>query len=129
VVLKVARSYKQLTVWEKAVDLSLLVYRLTERFPNAEMYGLTSQMRRCAVSIPSNIAEGSQRHSDKDFIRFLAISKGSLAELETQSIIANKLHYLANNDYEDVNRCATEVGKMLSGLIKKLDAALLATVD
>ncbi len=124
-----ARHFKQLTVWEKAVSLSLLVYRITSHFPAAELYGLTAQMRRCAVSIPSNIAEGSERQSDRDFIRFLNISKGSLAELETQCLIAHKLHFIENNDFEDITLCATEVGKMLNGLIRKLEPTPLAAVD
>ena len=87
-------SYKQLTVWQKSIELTLLVYRITKNFPSDELYGLVSQIRRCAVSIPSNIAEGYTRHRKLEYVRFLQIAYASGAELETQLLIAEKLRYI-----------------------------------
>ncbi len=87
------RSYRDLLVWQKAVELALLVYRLSEGFPRREIYGLTSQVRRAAVSVPSNIAEGYGRSSRKEYVQFLSIAQGSLKEMETQTIIAQRLGY------------------------------------
>ena len=85
-------------VWKKSMDLVSNIYKITESFPNKELYGLTNQIRRAAVSIPSNIAEGAARNSKKEFIQFLFIALGSLSELETQIIIASRLEYLNNLD-------------------------------
>lgn len=96
------------------------IYKITRNFPEEERYGLTSQMRRCAVSIASNIAEGHMRNTDKDFKQFLAIARGSCAELETQSLIAYNLQYM-NEDYNrSVMLTIEEVAKMLSSLYSKL---------
>ncbi len=92
------RSHKDLEVWKKSMDLVGNNYRTTEFFPNKEVYGLTNQIRRAAVSIPSNIAEDAARNSKKEFIQFLFIALGSLSELETQIIIASRLEYLNNLD-------------------------------
>ena len=92
------RNHKDLEVWKKSMDLVSNIYKITESFPNKELYGLTNQIRRAAVSIPSNIAEGAARNSKKEFIQFLYIALGSLSELETQIIIANRLEYLNNLD-------------------------------
>ncbi len=113
-------SYRSLLVWQKSVDFVVLVYRLLGRFPKNEQYGLSSQMQRAAVSIPSNIAEGKERQSDRDFARFIAIALGSLAELETQLLIAQKLGYLDEFDWQEVTAQADEIGKMLRSLHKKL---------
>ena len=88
------QSYRELIVWQKAIDLVVAIYRITQSFPREEAFGLTSQLRRAAVSIPSNIAEGQGRRSAKEFQRFLDIARGSLQEVETQLLIANRLHYL-----------------------------------
>lgn len=88
------RSYKDLIVWQKAMDLVELVYHLTKLFPKDEQYGLSNQLRRAAVSIPSNIAEGQARNSTAEFRNFLSIARGSLAELETQLLIAERLNYI-----------------------------------
>ncbi len=109
-------GHKDLDVWKKSMALVLDVYKNTQNFPSHELYGLTSQIRRSAVSIPSNIAEGAARNSDKDFIRFCYISLGSLAELETQLIIAHQLKYL-ENDFEDK---IVAIKQMLNGLIASL---------
>ncbi len=113
-------SYKDLLVWKKAVILATAVYALTEKFPREETYGLTSQMRRCAVSIPSNIAEGSIRGSKKDFCHFLRIASGSVAELETQVEISKNLPFGKNFQYDEIINSAAEVNKMIHGLIGKL---------
>ena len=95
------KTHKDLDVWKKSMDLVEGVYRLTKSFPDSEKYGLTNQMRRCAVSIPSNIAEGAGRNSKKEFKQFLYISLGSISELETQLIISSKLNYLKNKTLFD----------------------------
>jgi four helix bundle protein len=115
-------SYRDLLVWQKAVELALLVYRLSEGFPKREMYGLTSQVRRAGVSIPSNIAEGYGRGSRKEYIQFLSIAQGSLKELETQMIIAERLGYATPSQIEKVLAAAEVVGKMLGSLIRSLKA-------
>src|SRR5699024_274455 len=94
------------------------LYRLTKNFPSAELYGLTNQMRRAAVSIPSNIAEGAARGSNNDYIRFLYISLASLAELDTQLLIAKNLGYLTVDSFKDLQNELTEINKMLNGLIR-----------
>lgn len=113
-------SYKDLIVWQKSIDLALLVYSLTEDFPKEEIFGLTSQMRRAAISIPSNISEGRNRKTRKDFAQFLHIAHGSLAELETQIIISQQIRKTKDLDYTHILPLITEIGKMLNGMIKKL---------
>lgn len=111
------RSFQDLIVWQKAMTLAKLVYLLCEKLPSDQRYGLISQMQRCAVSIPSNIAEGSKRGSVKDFAQFLRIARGSAAELETQLFLAGDIYSL------DTAACRTllkEVQKMLEVLIKRL---------
>ena len=110
------RNYKNLVVWQKSMDLVIHVYQLTSNFPDHEKFGLTSQMRRCAVSIPSNIAEGSRRESEKDFRKFILISFGSGAELETQLEITKKLGYLEGAACADIEKLLEEVMKMLNKL-------------
>jgi len=114
-------SYQKLIVWQKSMHLVTQIYKLTQDFPKDERYGLTSQMRRCAVSIPSNIAEGSQRKTQKQFSYFIDISLGSSAELETQIIIANNLGYLESEEqFRKAIADTIEVRKMLFGLQNKL---------
>jgi len=113
-------SYRSLLVWQKSVDFVVLVYRLLGCFPKNEQYGLISQMQRAAVSIPSNIAEGKERQSDRDFARFVTIALGSLAELETQLLIAQRLGYLNETDCQEATAQADEIGKMLRSLRKTL---------
>ena len=114
------QSYQNLVVWQKAMDLVIAVYSLTLQFPESEKYGLIAQMRRSAVSIPSNIAEGKRRGSQKDFRRFLLIAFGSGAELETQLAIAQRFSYRRKLDYAKVDNLLPEVMKMLNVLIGKL---------
>lgn len=112
-----AGSYKQLNVWKKSIDLADDFYTATDLFPRHELFGIVSQMRRAAVSIASNIAEGQMRHSHRDFVRYLRQSRGSLAELQTQLVIAVRRHYLDEVRGRQLFRQANEVDKMLSGLI------------
>lgn len=100
--------------------LITIIYKLTGDFPKEELYGLSSQMRRCAVSTASNLAEGAARNSTKDFLRFISISYGSLAELETQLIIAMNLRYLKKEEFEFLENEIIEIGRMLNGLEKAL---------
>ena len=109
-------QYRNLKVWQKAVDLATEVYRATGSFPKEETYGLTSQIRRCVVSIASNIAEGAGRSHEKEFSQFLSIAYGSAYELETQLIIARNLKYLTVPDFEAFEKALVEVQKMLYSL-------------
>ena len=114
------KSHRDLIVWQRSMDLVIAVYELADLFPKSEMYGLTIQMRRAAVSIPSNIAEGRRRSSRKDFRHFLLNSFGSGAELETQVEIARRLPFGKKLDYVQVNTLLTEVMRMLNRLIFSL---------
>ena len=111
-------DYKDLLVWQKSMDLAQVVYAITKAFPKDELYGLTSQMRRCAVSIPSNIAEGSNRSSNKEFKYFLYISLGTAAELETQLLLAQRIGYVS--DLETLLSEITSIRKMINSLIRTL---------
>jgi four helix bundle protein len=113
-------SHRDLLVWQKAIELTLLVYRLSEEFPKREIYGLAAQIRRAAVSIPSNIAEGYGRGSRREYVQFLCIAQGSLKEMETQTIISEKLTYATSAQAKRVLEAAEVVGKMLGGLIRSL---------
>jgi four helix bundle protein len=114
------QSYQDLTVWKEGIQLSISVYRITTEFPPDEKFGLVSQMRRCAVSIPSNIAEGHARLSTREFWRHISIALGSLAELETQLHIAGELGYTASENIQAVKSIASRLGKQLRGLTKSL---------
>lgn len=118
----IAKDYKELIVWQKSMDLVEEIYILLQTFPKEEMFALTNQMKRSAVSIPSNIAEGEQRNSDKDFVKFLFIARGSNAELQTQLYIALRLGYITNEQAEKAMDLCTEIAKMLNSLISKLKA-------
>jgi len=115
-------SYKDLQAWKISMDFVILIYKLTSKFPSNEMYGLTNQIRRCAVSIPSNLAEGSGRKNTKEYIHFLYISNGSLSELETQLEISYKLGYI--KDIEHLNDKMRYIRSMLVGLIRSLERTL-----
>jgi four helix bundle protein len=114
------KTYRDLLVWQKAMIFVTDIYQTTRAFPREELYGLTSQMRRCAVSIPSNIAEGYGRNSTSDYIRFLQIASGSLYELQTQLEISANLEYLDKNDRERLDSLSREIERMLSSLIHKI---------
>lgn len=115
-------SYKELIVWQKAMDLVVLIYKITKNFPEEEKYGLTSQMRRCAVSIPSNIAEGRRRGSQRDYRQFLMVAYGSGAELETQMEIAERLGFMKNAEEIRAKDLLTEVMKILNKLISLMSS-------
>ena len=114
---KTVSTHKDLNVWKKAMDLAAQVYSLTAKFPKEELYGLTSQIRRSAVSIPSNIAEGAARHSRKEFIQFLHIASGSVAELETQLLLAIRMGFSSSDSFIFH---VEEVRKLLLGLRRSL---------
>jgi len=116
--LKEIKSHKDLKVWQESMSLVLVIYKVSEKFPSHEIYGLTSQLRRASVSIPSNIAEGAGRRGEKEFIRFLFIALGSLSEIETQLEIAFRLNYI--EDLEEINKSIYFIRKMLANLIKSL---------
>ena len=109
-------GYRELKVWRLAMELAEDVYKLCTEFPRNEVYGLTSQLQRAAVSIPSNIAEGQARNSSKEFNHFLGIARGSLAELETQIMLAQRLEFLSTEKANPALEKAEEIGKMLKGL-------------
>ena len=114
------KSYKELIVWQKSVQLVKEVFLLTNKFPKSELYGLISQMRRAAISIPSNIAEGYGRKSSKEYAQFYSIAYGSGLELETQIIIARELGFANNEDFGKVELLLEEVLKMLNSMISKM---------
>jgi four helix bundle protein len=116
-------NFEKLEVWKKAIDFADFVYSTTRAFPDEERFGLTSQMRRAAVSISSNIAEGSSRHSKEDYARFLEIATGSVFEVVSQSFIAQKQQYLSEEDRVRIYNAAEEQSKMLSGLRRSLGPA------
>jgi four helix bundle protein len=114
------KSFKELIVWQKSRVLAVNIYKLTSKYPTEEKYGLVSQLRRCSISVPSNIAEGWGRNSDGNFDKFLKISKGSLAELETQIIISFDLGFIDEIELNKLDAEITEIFKMLVSLIDKI---------
>ncbi len=114
------RSYRDLLVWQKAMEFVVETYRFTESFPREEVYGLRSQVRRASVSVPSNIAEGYGRASRKEYLQFLYVAQGSLKETETQIILAEMLGYVSKDATELLLEKAALVGKLLGGLIRAL---------
>ena len=117
------QSHRDLLVWQRGVELTLAVYKLTQGFPREESYGLTSQLRRAAVSIPSNIAEGYGRGTRRDYSHFLTIARGSNLELQTQLLIAGKLQFASEEAIADAERLSDEIGRMLAALLLKLQAS------
>jgi four helix bundle protein len=115
------KSFKDLRIWQEGIKLVKDIYLLSKKFPKDEIYGLSSQMRRCAVSIPSNIAEGFRRYHNKEYKQFLYITLGSCAELETQVIISHELEYIKEEIKEEINEKIQYICKMVSRLIQKLD--------
>lgn len=112
-------NYKELKVWQKSMELVEVVYKLTSTFPKEEKYGLTSQIQRSSISIPSNIAEGAGRNSDKEFRNFLGVANGSSNELSTQLILAIRIGYANESDIEYIFNLLSEIQKMIFSLIKK----------
>ena len=113
-------SYKDLDIWKKGIELVKNIYQITERFPRSETYGLTSQLRRCAVSIPSNVAEGFRRQYSKEFKQFLSVAMGSAAELETQIIIAKELNYIDSEAEMKILETVDHLSRMIFNLNKRL---------
>lgn len=113
-------KYSELMAWQKAMDLVEKVYTITKGFPLDERFGLTNQLRRASVSVPSNIAEGQSRAS-RDFVRYLSIAQGSLAEVETQMLIAARLGYVGEPDTEKFQHLAAEVGRLIHGLSNSIE--------
>lgn len=113
-------NYKDLTVWQKSMDLTEEIYRLVKKLPKEETYALSDQMRRSVVSIPSNIAEGQGRNSNNEFRNFLSFANGSLSELETQLLICVRLGYLSDADIKTALSLSNEIDRMLSALILRL---------
>lgn len=111
------QAYKDLIVWQKAMDLVIVIYKITENFPKSEIFGITSQIRRSSVSVPSNIAEGKMRLSDGEFRQFLRIAYASVSELETQIEISKRLNFCNLEDYKKINDLLLEILKMLNRLI------------
>jgi len=116
------KDFRNLKVWEKAHLLTLKIYKLTEQYPREELYGLTSQIRRASVSIPTNIAEGCVRSSDADFSRFLYIALGSTSELEYLILLSKDLKFIKNELQVELNNEVNEIKKMLISMIKKIKA-------
>jgi four helix bundle protein len=114
------KPHKNLDVWKKSIDLVQQIYELTKTFPKNEDYSLTSQMRRSATSVPSNIAEGAARQTKKEFMQFLHMAQGSLSELDTQIEIAKRLGYVKENHSSEIALLMQDIDKMLTGLIKSL---------
>jgi four helix bundle protein len=115
------RNYKDLNIWKRSIELVKNIYEISNSFPKEELYVLTSQLRRTAISIPSNIAEGFSRFHNKEYRQFLYIALGSCAELETQIIIANYLKYLDDDKFNDIINESEVICKMISNLIKKIN--------
>ena len=114
------RKFRNIVAWQKADDLAVRVYEFTKSLPKSEIYGLTAQMRRAAVSVAANIAEGSSRASLKDYVCFLSIAKSSLVEVEYYLHLCHRLGYLNNDDYNSINRMQEEASKVLHGLIQHI---------
>ena len=114
------QDFRDLVVWQKAHELALLIYKCTAQFPSQEIYGLTSQMRRAVVSIPSNIAEGCARATDPDFARYCSIALGSASELDYQLILAKDLGFVSESTFSETSTLTQEVKKMLNALLQKL---------
>ncbi len=114
------KSHKDLNVWNRSIDLVTTIYKVTKDFPKEETYGLISQMRRSAISISSNLAEGASRQSKKEFRHFLYIASGSVSELDTQLIICNKLDLICDESFRTISDELTQIKKMLFGLLNSL---------
>ncbi len=112
------KPHKKLDVWQMAMDLVIEIYRITESFPKEEKYGLSNQLRRAAVSVPSNIAEGAARNTKKEFVNYLHMAQGSLSELDTQLEVAKRLAFLDGKTWENLDRMVHRVDEMLTGLIR-----------
>jgi four helix bundle protein len=122
---KTVTDFRDLRVWQLAMDLAVVVYDLTAQFPKSEAFGLSSQIQRAAISVPSNIAEGHARDSTKEYLRFISMAMGSLAEIETQLILSNRLNYIDETKLGALLGQTGEIGRMMRGLQRSLKAKLL----
>lgn len=122
--MRASSTFQDLRVWQEAIRLTEEIYRATAEFPKHELYGLASQMRRAAVSVPSNIAEGKGHHSTPDFVRFLLHARGSLLELQTQVVIARRLQYLSEVKFSELGQIGDSVGRALNALINRFRAPM-----
>jgi four helix bundle protein len=118
------KSHSDLVAWQKAMDLAVEVHRVSDTMPRHERFGLVSQLRRAAVSVPSNIAEGSARRTTRDFIAFLHVARGSIAAMETQMLLAQRVGYLSEQQVDSIMSRLAEVGRLLNGLIAALQRRL-----
>lgn len=123
------KSYEDLEVWQKSMELVERIYCVTENFPKKEQYRLVDQLCRAAVSVPSNIAEGSKRHTTREYARFVGIAQGSLAEVETQLLIAKRLSYIDDNTFLPVIELTREIGRRLGGLYNALERKIIDNVS
>ena len=115
-------NFRKLEIWKLGISLSKDIYTITATFPKSETYGLTNQLQRAAVSIPSNIAEGFGRSSNKSFAQFLKVARGSLLEIETQIIIAKELEFISEEDFDNINLIIEEEHKMLNSFIRSIES-------
>ena len=123
------KSYQDLIVWQKSVLLVTDIYTITKTFPQDERFGITSQLNRAAVSIPTNIAEGWGRETSKNYLQFLRISRGSIMEVQTLLIIAKNLNYISEEKFDILKNKTEEVGKILQGLIKSINEKISLTAN
>ncbi len=114
------KGFRDLSVWQRAYELTLELYRMSKKFPKEERYGITSQVQRAAISVPANIAEGYERNHRKEYLQFLFIAKGSLGELDTYLLLARDLEYMTSDEYNQIDSKRLETVKMLQGLIRSL---------
>lgn len=121
-------SYRSLKAWQAGMDVAEATYKLASNFPKQEAYGLTSQIQRAATSVPANIAEGHARETTKDFLRFLSIAQGSLAELETHLMLAQRFAYIDKNELEKILQLTDETGKIMRGLQRSLKTRLASSL-
>jgi len=115
-----SESFKNLDIWKDSIELAETIYKISSKFPKSESFGLTSQIRRAVISISSNIAEGSHMRSKKDFSRFIVMARGSLSEVESQVILANRLEYIKNDDYKELIEDINVLGAKMGGFLKYL---------
>ncbi len=116
------KSYRNLIVWQKSIEVCTLIYRLTQDFPRDETFGITSQLKRAAISVPTNISEGHSRNSKKEYRHFVGIARGSLTEIETLITLTKNLQFTSENKITEITDLCTEIGKMLTSLNRKLQS-------
>jgi len=118
------KTYKDLKIWQKAIKLTIQIYKTIKKFPESEIYNLNIQIKKAVISIPSNIAEGYGRNSSKDYLRFLKIAMGSLFELQTQILISKELEYIDPNEYCELEGNMKEIERMTSSMIRKINYSI-----